>query len=110
MTYDPPESVRQWAQQSGYGKTYKAHLEFFNDYLACRGRKYKDLDAAFRNCLRADWGGIRAATMRHNGGHPQVSTIQPVKQEQPKLDENRVPMPAAVREKLRTLLGKVTVK
>lgn len=56
--YEPSEQVIEWGKANGYN--IHAHVETFNDYLANRTRKpYKDLDSAFRNCVRADWCGIR---------------------------------------------------
>lgn len=52
--------VRLWAEPKGFGPHLEAHLEFFRDYALSNGVKYLDWDAAFRNCIRADWGNIRA--------------------------------------------------
>lgn len=58
--YAISEKVRAWATANGYNADL--HLDHFNDYLANRtGKPYRDLDAAFRSCVRADWGGLRRA-------------------------------------------------
>lgn len=77
IQYSPSEAVKAWALEKGYGATYTVHLEYFIDYVtgSDNKKKYKDFDAAFRNCLRADWGGIRAQAMRGQQGafrQPQV--------------------------------------
>jgi len=55
--YHLTDKMRSWAAASGYDA--EIYIEFFNDYLANRGKRYKDLDAAFRNCVRCDWGRLR---------------------------------------------------
>lgn len=58
MEYIVTEKMRQWGKANGFN--VDIHAEFFNDYLANKtGKPYKDLDAAFRNCVRCDWGGLR---------------------------------------------------
>lgn len=60
MEYIPSDKVTAWAVANGYGDYIEAHAEYFTDYLANKpGKPYKDLDAAFRNCVRGDWGNIR---------------------------------------------------
>jgi hypothetical protein len=60
VVYEPSPEVRHWAAKAGYGQYLDAHLAYFRDYLTNRGGKpYKDLDAAFRNCIRGDWGKVR---------------------------------------------------
>ena len=57
------EKVRAWAKANCYDA--ELHLDHFNDYLANKtGKPYKDLDAAYRSCIRADWGGLRRAQAR----------------------------------------------
>lgn len=51
------DKMRSWAQANGFDA--EVYIEFFNDYLANRPKRYKDLDAAFRNCVRCDWGRLR---------------------------------------------------
>jgi len=49
-----------WGQAHGYPQQeLEAQAEWFADYLSNRIKKYKDLNAAFRNCVRSDWGKIR---------------------------------------------------
>lgn len=56
--YTISDKVRAWAAAHNYDP--ELHLEYFQDVLANKsGKAYRDLDAAFRNCLRADWGGLR---------------------------------------------------
>jgi len=57
--YAPSASVLEWVKKDGHEKNLPAHLDYFNDYLLTNKRRYKDLDAAFRNCIRSDWGGVR---------------------------------------------------
>ena len=58
IEYIPSESIRAWARANGYDP--ELHIDFFNDYLANKqGKPYRDIDAAFRNCCRCDWGGLR---------------------------------------------------
>ena len=58
--FTPTPETRAWAESHGYNITFDAHVAYFRDYLA-QGRRYKDHEAAFRNCLRSDWGGLRKA-------------------------------------------------
>lgn len=52
------EHMREWGRCNGFN--VDEHYEYFVDYCANKpGKPYKDMDAAFRNCVRADWGGIR---------------------------------------------------
>ena len=61
--YSPSPQVIAWAKAHGYNA--EAHIEFFQDYLINRTKKpYKDLDAAFRQCMRGDWGNIRAQMLK----------------------------------------------
>jgi hypothetical protein len=56
--YTPSPQVRAWGTANGYN--VDAHVDTFNDYLQNRSKKpYKNLDAAFRSCVRADWENIR---------------------------------------------------
>ncbi len=56
--FTPKPGTRDWAEGKGFTVTWDAHLEYFRNYLA-QGHRYKDQDAAFRNCLTADWGNLR---------------------------------------------------
>jgi hypothetical protein len=54
------DQMREWGKANGYN--VDLHYEYFLDYIANKsGKPYKDLDAAFRNCVRADWGDLRKA-------------------------------------------------
>lgn len=58
--YEITEQMRAWGKANGFN--VDEHHEYFVDYCANKpGKPYKDMDAAFRNCVRADWGGIRRA-------------------------------------------------
>jgi hypothetical protein len=50
--------LRQWASKNGYFNL-EEHLEWFKDYALANSKKYADWDAAFRNCIKGDWGKIR---------------------------------------------------
>lgn len=59
MEYIVTDQMRAWATANGFNAD--EHVDYFNDYLANKtGKPYKDLDAAFRQCVRSDWGRIRA--------------------------------------------------
>ena len=64
--FDPLPSTRAWADTKGYLITWDAHLEYFRNVLAQRPKPYKDPDAAFRNCLTADWGDLRKKSGARN--------------------------------------------
>jgi len=58
MEYAISDKVRAWAKAENYD--VEMYLDLFNDYLANRRQKpYKDLDAAYRQCVRCDWGNLR---------------------------------------------------
>jgi hypothetical protein len=59
--YAVSPAVLEWAQKLGFAPWLEIHLEHFNDYIAQpkNRRRYTDLDAAFRSCVRADWGDVR---------------------------------------------------
>ncbi len=60
--WQPSEKLKAWAIANGFGPTeyLEKHSEYFRDYCEASGAKYANFDAAFRNCLRGDWGNIRA--------------------------------------------------
>lgn len=74
------ESVRAWAKDQGFEPYLDAHREFFVDFATANRKLYLDWDAAFRNCVRADWGGVRKAIRIAAGKPAQV----PPKVEKPK--------------------------
>ncbi len=52
------EPLRKWGEKEGYD--IELHYEHFKDSVRCQLRKpYKDLEAAYRKCVREDWGGLR---------------------------------------------------
>lgn len=58
MEYAISEQMRAWGKAHGFN--VDEYCDAFNDYLSNRSRKpYKDLDAAFRNCVRSDWFNLR---------------------------------------------------
>lgn len=58
MGYELSEQMRAWAKANNFDPDI--HIEYFQDYIANKpGKPYKDLDAAFRNCIRADWAQLR---------------------------------------------------
>jgi hypothetical protein len=60
--WQPNAKTWVWATANGYD--VQAHLDFFVDYCQSKEAKYADFDAAFRNCCRADWGGVRRNAKR----------------------------------------------
>lgn len=61
------EETKAVLVKEGYGAYIPAHLAYFLDYAESTGAKYKSWQAAFRNCVRADWGDIRKQMIRANG-------------------------------------------
>lgn len=55
------EEVRTWAAANGYSTTLDAHFAYFVDFATANKKTYTDWNAALRNCVRGDWGGIRKA-------------------------------------------------
>ena len=55
--WSPDAKLLAWCHAHGYDSDL--HYEFFRDYCLANGAKYASFDAAFRNCCRADWGGVR---------------------------------------------------
>ncbi len=60
------DPIRAWAEEKGYTPYLQAHFEYFTDYARSRKAKvkYSDWDAAFRNCVRSDWGKVRAEMIK----------------------------------------------
>ena len=62
-----PDSLIAWMREHGFDDEYsQAHWEYFVDYLKNKKGTYKDTDAAFRNCVKADWGAVRAKWVQRN--------------------------------------------
>lgn len=60
--YAPSAEVIEWVKQQGHEAYLQLHVEKFRDTCATQARKpYTEdgLDAAFRNCVRDDWGHVR---------------------------------------------------
>lgn len=55
--WQPAQTTLAWCHANGYDA--ESHLEFFRDYCESTEAKYANFDAAFRNCCRSDWGGVR---------------------------------------------------
>lgn len=65
--YSPSPAVISWAAQHGYGAYLHLHVDYFIDYIANpdkRRRYAANLDAAFRNSVRSDWGDVRMQAQR----------------------------------------------
>ena len=55
-----------WGNANGHSENeLERQAEWFSDYLSNRKKPYKDNAAAFRNCVRSDWGKIRLQ-MKYN--------------------------------------------
>lgn len=71
--------LRWWAKSKGWAAMLDLHLEQFRDYMAQERnwKRYTDLDAAFRSCVRDDWGGIRMQAERaaRFGGRPSPTAV-----------------------------------
>lgn len=52
------DEVREWARAGGHD-FLDASLAYFRDYATANAKLYADWDAAFRNCVKADWGKAR---------------------------------------------------
>lgn len=75
--YTPSPQVIAWAKANGYNA--EAHVEMFNDYLLNRTKKpYKNLDAAFRQCVRSDWGHIRFQMTKAGAYWPKKAEVKPI--------------------------------
>ena len=61
------DRVRDWAASNGHGQLTR-HLEHFRSACKAKGYTYVDWDEAFMNCIREDWGKVRA-TGPTNGKH-----------------------------------------
>ena len=59
--------VKTWATANGFHSHLEAHLAYFVDYCKANRKLYVDHEAAFKNCIRADWGGVRK-NAKGNGG------------------------------------------
>ena len=96
MEYIISDKVRMWAKANNYDP--ELHLDYWNDYLANRaGKPYRDPDAAYRNCIRSDYGGLRKAQRLPQHIAPsqviRANTFVPL----PK--DTAVPMPENMRRK-----------
>ena len=70
--WEPSEKTLAWCKANGFDAG--AHLEFFRDYCEANEVKYANFDAAFRNCCRSDWGGVR----KNAKPRPVVPVVSPV--------------------------------
>lgn len=58
----PSPETMAWAEKAGFGPYVTLHLAYFLDYGRSNPARvrYTDWQAAFRNCIRSDWGKVRA--------------------------------------------------
>jgi hypothetical protein len=61
--YIPGPAVIAWAAEQGYAAYLHLHLGVFRDKVS-NGYRAKNLDAAFRNCVRGDWEHVRMQAQR----------------------------------------------
>ncbi len=76
-------SVAAWAKQQGYSVAeIEASRCHFENYLRSKGGKpYSDYDAAFRNCVSADWGGVIGKLRRASpAGGPTLNRQEALEQ------------------------------
>jgi hypothetical protein len=69
--------LRAWAKARAWDGLLEQHWEQFADYLSQERnwKRYTDLDAAFRTCVRSDWGEVREhAEKERRFGRQNVST------------------------------------
>lgn len=53
-------ALREWARGEGCDDALIAAYEaYFVDWATANSKTYTDWAAAFRNCVRGDWGGVR---------------------------------------------------
>lgn len=64
------DEVRGWAKAQGFAPYLDAHLVHFLDYAKASSATYADWDAAFRNCIRADWGNVRRQMIARGAAPP----------------------------------------
>lgn len=60
--YAPPKDVVAWVKENGWEPYLQLHVGEFRDTCATQERKpyaVRGLDAAFRKCVRGDWGNVR---------------------------------------------------
>jgi len=65
--YTPTPEAIAWVRKKGFEPWLELHVEQFRDSCKTQERKpyaVDGLDAAFRNCVRCDWGGVRAKAQR----------------------------------------------
>lgn len=75
MDYTPTASVLAWVKRNGFEPFLQLHVEQFRDTCETQQRKpyqVSGLDAAFRKCVREDWGRVRlqAQMAARHGGAP----------------------------------------
>lgn len=52
------QELRDWANANGYDHL-EASLAYLRDYATANAKLYADWNAAFRNCVKGDWGKAR---------------------------------------------------
>lgn len=90
------DKMREWGKANGYN--VDIHADFFNDYITNRnGKPYRDLDAAFRNCVRSDWGGLRRAYDRLMQSQPKTGPL--VRDTFVRMPDDGIAMPEKLRNR-----------
>lgn len=69
--------MRTWAREHRLEPWLQLHWDHFVDYISQprQWKRYSDLDAAFRNAVRGDWGDVRMKAERAarvSGAPPQI--------------------------------------
>ncbi len=91
------DKLKSWALANGFGPVeyLEKHSEYFRDYCEATGAKYANFDAAFRNCLRGDWGGVKAKFV------PTRRSEVVTRQEYRQTEEDKAAAQAAISQFLR---------
>lgn len=76
--FTPSEGTQNALGREGFSPYLDAHLAYFRDYCVAKDKRYKDFDAAFRNCVRSDWGDVRAQMVRQNSRKPRRGEFEGV--------------------------------
>ncbi len=81
--YTPPPNVVAWVEANGWGPYLQLHIGEFRDTCTTQARKpytERGLDAAFRKCVRGDWGDVRkhAQMEARAAGRPSATVRGPL--------------------------------
>jgi hypothetical protein len=75
MEFVIDEKMRAWGKANNYN--VEAQLDFYNYYISYRPKRpYKCLEAAFRNCVRSDWGNIRKQALKDGSYWPKQRQVE----------------------------------